>query len=177
MILRVLAASALLVVCAGQGCETTDLVCKNWSPAGPVTVNHPCPADCSTKDNPSASCYIQNDCDCTSYFICQDDVYTLTCCERGLYWDMEIRICDDLEHANCDSRPYETLPPTTATVPSTTDSTASEPVTPVTMTTEPPTPPPAIEEQCSSLSLDDVLYLPNEADCHMYYKCSMDYKR
>ncbi|XP_047480289.1 uncharacterized protein LOC125032934 [Penaeus chinensis] len=166
MILRVLAASALLAVCAAQGCVTPLFTCENWSPAGPTTIEQPCPAECSTKDNPSATCYIQNECDCTSYFTCRDDVYTLKCCGRGLYWDMETRTCDDLEHANCDSRPYETLPPTTTTTTTTITTTSSTPVpdnssTPVTpvstvstvtTTTVPPTPPPAIENSALLLA-------------------------
>ncbi|ROT79954.1 hypothetical protein C7M84_001324 [Penaeus vannamei] len=199
-ILRVLAASSLLVVCSAQLCLNPDIACANWEPINITEILGDCSTNCIPLGDPSATCYVQNDCDCTSYFTCKDDVYTLTCCGTGLYWDAELNVCDDLEHAICDDRPYYTLPPTTTlptttTTPATTHSTVtsvspgstvtsvspgstvtsvSPDSTVTTNTPVPPTPPPAIEEQCSSLDFDGELSLPNEKDCHAYYYCYKD---
>ena len=127
---------------------------------------------CPALNDPNSVVHLPHETDCTLFYKCDWGTPVLFLCQPfGTHWSVALDRCDWPDVANCQLGGSSTINPTTISTISqevTVPSTITNPISTLPTVSTSPTPDP----RCPALNdPNNVVHLPHETDCTLFYKC------
>ncbi|KAL2719605.1 chitin-binding domain protein cbd-1-like isoform X1 [Vespula squamosa] len=111
--------------------------------------------------------HLPHETDCTLFYKCIEGEKIIQQCPPGLHFNAELQVCDLPEHANCTSKSENKVDGNQDLSENEGLGENSESSTEVPNTSTPSSRP----DHCPAHDTGDVVHLPHETDCTLFYKC------
>ncbi|XP_043486985.1 chitin-binding domain protein cbd-1-like [Polistes fuscatus] len=146
-----------------QEIETTTGPVPTTTTRRPSTTKPGIPDHCPSHDSGEVV-HLPHETNCSLFYKCDEGRKVLHQCPPGLHFNPKLQVCDLPQNVNCTKKPdneidgQQEIETTTGPVPTTT-------------TRRPSTTKPGIPDHCPSHDSGEVVHLPHETNCSLFYKC------